>query len=59
MVVFNNMLNKLNIGKMTGYKVHMIILGKKCNYFTICAVIDFHAFLTQIQKLRLHVFMTF
>ena len=47
-----NMFNKLNIGKRTGYKVHVIILGKNCDYFTMCAVIDFHAYLTQIHQLR-------
>ena len=33
------MLNKLNIGRRTRYKVHMIILCKKCTCFTMCAVI--------------------
>ena len=60
MVVFNNMLNKMNIEMRTGYKVHMIILGKKCNCFTICAVINISAYLTQINRSKQHVFiMTF
>ena len=50
MVVFNNMLNKMNVEMRTGYKVHMIILGKKCNCFTICAVINIPAYLTQINR---------
>ena len=44
------MLNKMNIGSRTGYKVHMIILGKNCNCCKMCAVINFPAYLTQIDR---------
>ena len=44
------MLNKVNIRGRTGYKVHMVILVKKCNCFTMCVVINFPAYLTQIDR---------
>ena len=53
------MLIKVNIGMRTRYKVHMIILSKKCNWFSMSAEINFPVYLSQIDKYRQHVFMTF